>query len=96
MKTAIRHQGGTGTVPAVVFRDLVKVYNGRVTALDHASFEIARGETVALLGPNGAGKSTAIDTMLGLRTPTSGQVRVLGMTPAAAAGRRRAARLDGT
>jgi ABC-2 type transport system ATP-binding protein len=71
--------------PAVVFRDVVKVYNGRVTALDHASFEIARGETVALLGPNGAGKSTAIDTMLGLRTPTSGQVRVLGMTPAAAA-----------
>ena len=70
--------------PAVAFRNVVKVYRGPVTALDHASFEIARGETVALLGPNGAGKSTAIDTMLGLRTPTSGQVRVLGMTPAAA------------
>jgi ABC-2 type transport system ATP-binding protein len=80
MRTASADAG-----PAVVFRDVVKVYNGRVTALDHASFEIARGETVALLGPNGAGKSTAIDTMLGLRTPTSGQVRVLGMTPAAAA-----------
>ncbi len=71
--------------PAVVLRDVVKVYNGRVTALDQASFEIARGETVALLGPNGAGKSTAIDTMLGLRTPTSGEVRVLGLTPSAAA-----------
>jgi ABC-2 type transport system ATP-binding protein len=70
--------------PAVVFRDVVKVYNGRVTALDHASFEIARGATVALLGSNGAGKSTAIDTMLGLRTPTSGLVRVLGMTAAGA------------
>jgi ABC-2 type transport system ATP-binding protein len=70
--------------PAVVFRDVVKVYNGRVTALDHASFEIPRGATVALLGPNGAGKSTAIDTMLGLRKPTSGQVRVLGMTPGSA------------
>ncbi len=80
MRTASADAG-----PAVVFRDVVKVYNGRVTALDHASFEIARGETVALLGPNGAGKSTAIDTMLGLRTPTSGQVRVLGTTPAAAA-----------
>jgi ABC-type multidrug transport system fused ATPase/permease subunit len=45
--------------PAVVFRDVVKVYDGRVTALDHASFENARGETVALLGPDGAGKSTA-------------------------------------
>jgi len=73
MRTASADAG-----PAVAFRDVVKVYNGRVTALDHVSFEIARGETVALLGPNGAGKSTAIDTMLGLRAPTSGQVRVLG------------------
>jgi ABC-2 type transport system ATP-binding protein len=71
MKTA-----NPDTSPAVVFRDMVKVYNGQVTALDHASFEIARGEAVALLGPNGAGKSTAIDTMLGLRTQTSGQVRL--------------------
>jgi ABC-2 type transport system ATP-binding protein len=70
--------------PAVEFRDVVKVYNGRITALDHVSFEITPGATVALLGPNGAGKSTAIDTMLGLRAPTSGQVRVLGMTPAQA------------
>jgi ABC-2 type transport system ATP-binding protein len=80
MRTASADAG-----PAVAFRDVVKVYNGRVTALDHVSFDIARGETVALLGPNGAGKSTAIDTMLGLRPPTSGQVRVLGMTPADAA-----------
>src|ERR1700728_2236954 len=71
--------------PAVMFHNVTKVYNGRVTALDHVSFEIPRGATVALLGPNGAGKSTAIDTMLGLRKPTSGDVRVLGMTPAAAA-----------
>src|SRR3984885_8257652 len=71
--------------PAVMFRNVTKVYNGRVTALDRVSFEIPRGATVALLGPNGAGKSTAIDTMLGLRKPTSGDVRVLGMTPAAGA-----------
>jgi len=70
--------------PAVVFRDVVKVYNGLVTALDRVGFEIPRGATVALLGPNGAGKSTAIDTMLGLRQPTSGEVRVLGMTPESA------------
>ena len=67
-----------------MFRDVTKVYNGRVTALDRVSFEIPRGATVALLGPNGAGKSTAIDTMLGLRKPTSGDVQVLGMSPAAA------------
>jgi ABC-2 type transport system ATP-binding protein len=73
-----------GGEPAVVFRDVVKAYHRGVRALDGVSFDIRRGETVALLGPNGAGKSTAIDTMLGLRTQTSGEVRVLGGTPAAA------------
>ena len=70
--------------PAVTFRDVVKVYHPGIRALDHVSFDIHRGETVALLGPNGAGKSTAIDTMLGLRAPTSGKVLVLGDRPAAA------------
>ncbi len=76
------HRGATG--PAVAFRDVVKVYHPGIKALDHVSFDIQPGETVALLGPNGAGKSTAIDTMLGLRTPTSGEVRILGGTAAAA------------
>src|SRR2546429_7011453 len=76
-------QPGTGAA-AVTFRDVVKVYHPDIRALDHVSFDIPRGETVALLGPNGAGKSTAIDTMLGLRTPTSGEVRILGGSPAAA------------
>jgi ABC-2 type transport system ATP-binding protein len=75
-------QGATG--PAVAFRDVVKVYHPDIKALDHVSFDIQPGETVALLGPNGAGKSTAIDTMLGLRAPTSGEVRILGGSPASA------------
>jgi ABC-2 type transport system ATP-binding protein len=70
------NKGATG--PAVAFRDVVKVYHPDIKALDHVSFDIQPGETVALLGPNGAGKSTAIDTMLGLREPTSGEVRILG------------------
>ncbi|HEV3068394.1 MAG TPA: ATP-binding cassette domain-containing protein, partial [Streptosporangiaceae bacterium] len=76
------NQGAAG--PAVAFRDVVKVYHPDIKALDHVSFDIQPGETVALLGPNGAGKSTAIDTMLGLRSPTSGAVRILGGTAAAA------------
>ena len=68
----------------MTFRDVVKVYHPGIRALDHVSFDIYPGETVALLGPNGAGKSTAIDTMLGLRAPTSGQALVLGGQPGAA------------
>jgi ABC-2 type transport system ATP-binding protein len=80
-------RGATGPAAAgVAFRDVVKVYHPDIKALDHVSFDIQPGETVALLGPNGAGKSTAIDTMLGLRTPTSGEVRILGgPAPAAVA-----------
>jgi ABC-2 type transport system ATP-binding protein len=54
---------------------------GTVEALREASFAVRPGEVVALLGPNGAGKTTAISIMLGLRRPTSGQVRLLGMDP---------------
>ncbi|WP_254062346.1 ABC transporter ATP-binding protein [Acidobacterium sp. S8] len=54
---------------------------GTNTALDHFSFEIYPGEIVSLLGPNGAGKTTAIRLLLGLISPTSGSVRVLGRNP---------------
>jgi ABC-2 type transport system ATP-binding protein len=39
------------------------------------------GEVLAVLGPNGAGKTTAISLMLGLRQPTSGDVRFFGLAP---------------
>jgi len=58
-------------------RDLVKVY-GKVTAVDHISFTLEPGTTVALLGGNGAGKTTTIAMLLGLVVPSSGEVRVFG------------------
>jgi ABC-2 type transport system ATP-binding protein len=51
---------------------------GAFTAVDDVSFSIRRGETLGLLGPNGAGKSTTIHMMLGLVSPTSGEIRVFG------------------
>lgn len=54
---------------------------GDQLALDQLSLDLHRGEIVALLGPNGAGKTTAVRLMLGLTTPTSGTVRVLGGDP---------------
>src|SRR6185503_13356617 len=62
--------------PAAV-RDLTKTY-GTITAVDHISFTLAEGTTVALLGGNGAGKTTTIAMLLGLVVPSSGEVRVFG------------------
>lgn len=54
--------------------------NGRVTALDGLTVSVESG-IVGLIGANGAGKSTLIKLALGLLTPTSGQIRVLGLDP---------------
>jgi ABC-2 type transport system ATP-binding protein len=51
---------------------------GDFTAVDHVSFEVARGEVVGYLGPNGSGKTTTIRMLLGLLRPTDGRARVLG------------------
>jgi ABC-2 type transport system ATP-binding protein len=56
---------------------LTKIYKG-VRAVDGISFSLAAGSITALLGGNGAGKTTTIAMIMGLVTPTSGTVRVLG------------------
>ena len=63
-------------------KNLVKRY-GEVTALDGVSFSVAEGEVLALLGPNGAGKTTAVEIMEGYRQADSGEIDVLGFSPAA-------------
>jgi ABC-2 type transport system ATP-binding protein len=70
------------TAPAVQVRGLVKQYRG-AAAVDRLDLTIARNEIFGLLGPNGAGKTTTVETLVGLRRPSAGQVRVLGLDPAA-------------
>jgi ABC-2 type transport system ATP-binding protein len=65
--------------PAVVAESLVKRF-GSFTAVDHLSFEIARGEIFGFLGPNGSGKSTTIRMLCGLLLPTEGDARVGGVS----------------
>lgn len=48
------------------------------TAVDDVSFTLREGEILGLLGPNGAGKSTTISMLLGVLTPTSGEISVFG------------------
>lgn len=60
--------------------DLTKKFNN-TCALNNISFSLNKGEILGVLGPNGAGKTTAIHIILGLLTPTSGNIRVLGLQP---------------
>lgn len=63
---------------AIIATDLTKRF-GDFTAVDRVNFEVRRGEIFGFLGPNGSGKTTTIRMMLGLLTPTQGDVEVLGM-----------------
>jgi ABC-2 type transport system ATP-binding protein len=72
------------TTIGVELRGAAKTYRNAgtvVQAVRGIDVSIARGETVALLGPNGAGKSTTIDMVLGLISPDSGTVSLLGGPP---------------
>ncbi|OGP14509.1 MAG: ABC transporter ATP-binding protein [Deltaproteobacteria bacterium RIFCSPLOWO2_02_FULL_50_16] len=67
-------------LPLIEIKDLCKQFPGTL-ALNHFNLTLQNGEIVGLLGPNGAGKTTAMHTLLGILTPTSGEVSVLGMSP---------------
>jgi ABC-2 type transport system ATP-binding protein len=55
---------------------------GRTWALKDAALVIPAGYVVALVGPNGAGKTTLLHLSVGLTTPTTGRITVLGSEPA--------------
>jgi fructose transport system ATP-binding protein len=63
--------------PLLTTRNLVKRY-GRVTALDHANFDLYPNEILAVIGDNGAGKSTLIKAICGAVTPDEGEIRMNG------------------
>src|SRR5690625_4541037 len=75
------------TKTAIKLRDVRKVFrtrSGEMTAVKDVTLSIDAGSVVALLGPNGAGKTTTIDMILGLTSPTAGDITVLGKSPRAA------------
>ena len=58
-------------------QDLTKAY-GSVTAVDHVSFTVNKGEILGFLGPNGAGKTTTMRILTGFMPATSGTARIAG------------------
>jgi NitT/TauT family transport system ATP-binding protein len=55
--------------------------DGPVAALSNVDLKIARGEFVSFIGPSGCGKTTLLRAVADLETPTSGSIRVNGMSP---------------
>ena len=62
----------------LIVKNLVKKFKSTV-AVDNISFEIEKNKTLGLLGPNGCGKTTSIGMMLGLITPTQGEIFINGI-----------------
>ncbi|MBH0237453.1 ATP-binding cassette domain-containing protein [Methylobrevis albus] len=63
--------------PILEAHGLVKRY-GRVTAIDHAEFELYPGEILAVIGDNGAGKSSLIKALTGALIPDAGEILLDG------------------
>jgi putative ABC transport system ATP-binding protein len=74
--------GGKSGGPLIRLADVTKVYPlpaGDVTAIDHLSLEVERGEFVAVMGVSGSGKSTLLNLIGCLDVPTSGDLFLNGV-----------------
>jgi ABC-2 type transport system ATP-binding protein len=71
-----RQEGLRGALLSLFHREYITK-----RAVKDISFTVNQGEIVGYIGPNGAGKSTTIKMLTGILVPTSGEIRVNGLTP---------------
>ena len=69
----------------------ISVHYGKIAALRGITVEVGEGEIVALIGANGAGKTTTLKTVSGLRTVSSGTIRLRGQDITRVPGHKRVA-----
>lgn len=58
----------------IIFKNITKIYDNNIVALDNVSFEIKAGEFVLLIGKSGAGKSTILKILRREEEPTKGKI----------------------
>ena len=62
----------------VCFQDVSFAYDERTKVLDHISFDVRAGETIALVGPTGAGKTTIVNLISRFYDIQSGVISIDG------------------
>ncbi|MDQ3653893.1 MAG: ATP-binding cassette domain-containing protein, partial [Chloroflexota bacterium] len=66
-------------MPPVIEVDHLRKRYGVFEAVKDVSFAVQQGEIFGILGPNGAGKTTTLECIQGLREPSAGSIRLLGL-----------------
>ena len=65
---------------SIILEHVSKTYDGRYKAVNDLSLYVNPGEIVGLIGPNGSGKTTTLSISVGLRIPTTGGIRIKGIS----------------
>ena len=68
----------TGENPIITLQDVTKSYRGFI-AVDHLDLDVREGEILGIIGHNGAGKTTTLKMITGLVSPTTGNIKIMGM-----------------
>ena len=77
-RRAVQQGQGQGSEAPLVIRGLAKSYADGYRAVDGVDFELHHGQVLGLLGPNGAGKTTVLRMLMGLISPSAGEILVFG------------------
>jgi ABC-2 type transport system ATP-binding protein len=65
-------------INTIEVKELTKIFDGTIKAVDGISFNVKQGEILGFLGPNGAGKTTTLNMLSTLLRPTSGTATING------------------
>ncbi len=72
---------GLAGIPEIAIAGVKKQFGNARAILESIDLVVAKQEFISLIGPSGCGKSTILKLIAGLASPTSGTIRVDGMTP---------------